>query len=161
MRRSEQVKEFRCFYDPANRTFHSVVVLGKEVCGYPATVHGGLTAAIIDETLGGLYTALLTSGSLGLRMPGLTARLEVDYKKRLAAPAVIHVATEVESIEPRKVWMRATVRDGEGTAYATGRALFVAPNLGRAFMKGVKGSGAAAAAASAQQQQQQQKQVVV
>jgi hypothetical protein len=70
MIRSEQIKEFRCFYDPAGLRFHSVVVLGKEVCGYPATVHGGLTAAIIDETLGGLYTALLTSGNLGLRMPG-------------------------------------------------------------------------------------------
>jgi hypothetical protein len=99
-------QRFRCFFDPAGRAFHSVVVLGKEVCGYPSTVHGGLTAAIIDETLGGLYTALLTSGGLGLRMPGLTARLEIDYKKRIAAPAVIHVATEVESIEPRKVGAR-------------------------------------------------------
>jgi acyl-coenzyme A thioesterase PaaI-like protein len=124
-----------------------VVVLGKEVCGYPSTVHGGLTAAIIDETLGGLYTALLTSGGLGLRMPGLTARLEIDYKKRIAAPSVIHVATEVESVEPRKVWMRATVTDGEGTAYAAGRALFVAPNLGRAFLKSVRGAGGGTEAA--------------
>lgn len=106
-----------------------MVVLGKEVCGYPSTVHGGLTAAIVDETLGGLYTALLTSGGLGLRMPGLTARLELDYKKRIAAPAVIHVSTEVESVEPRKVWMRAAVRDGDGNTYATARALFVAPNV--------------------------------
>lgn len=44
-------------------------------------MHGGLTAAIIDETLGGLYTSLLTSGNLGMTLPGLTARLEVDYKK--------------------------------------------------------------------------------
>lgn len=128
--------------------FHSVVVLGKEVCGYPQTVHGGLTAAIIDETLGGLYTALLTSGGLGLRMPGLTARLEIDYKKRIAAPAVIHVSTEVESIEPRKVWMKAAVSDGTGNVLATGRALFVAPNIGKAFMRGVRASGAEAAAAS-------------
>ncbi|KIY93862.1 hypothetical protein MNEG_14098 [Monoraphidium neglectum] len=62
-------------------------------------------------------------------MPGLTARLELDYKRRIAAPAVLHVATEVESVEPRKVWMRATVRDGDGVTYATGRALFVAPNI--------------------------------
>jgi acyl-coenzyme A thioesterase PaaI-like protein len=138
MLKSEQIREFRCFFDPSARRFHSVVALGKEVCGYPSTVHGGLTAAIVDETLGGLYTALLASGGLGLRLPGLTARLEVDYKRRLSAPSVIHVATEVESVEPRKVWMKATVTDGGDTVYATARALFVAPNLGRAFVKGLQ-----------------------
>lgn len=152
MRKSDQIKEFRCFYNPTQRTFHSVVVLGKDVCGYPSTVHGGLTAAIVDETLGGLYTALLTSGNLGLRMPGLTARLEMDYKKRIAAPAVLHVSTEVESVEPRKVWMRAAVRDGDGNTYATGRALFVAPNLGRAFLKGLKGTGSGSGAEGARQE---------
>jgi hypothetical protein len=40
-------------------------------------VHGGLTAAIVDESFGGLYTALLTTGSLGATLPGLTARLEL------------------------------------------------------------------------------------
>lgn len=156
MRRSEQIKEFRCFYDPARRAFHSVVVLGRDVCGYPSTVHGGLTAAIIDETFGGLYTALLTSGGLGLRMPGVTARLEIDYKKRIAAPGVLHVSTEVESVEPRKVWMRATVTDGEGATYAAGRALFVAPNLGKAFTRAMRGGGGGSGDGKQQQQQQQQ-----
>ena len=35
---------------------------------------------------------------------------------------------ELESIEGRKVWMRATVSDGPGgITYATARALFVSP----------------------------------
>jgi hypothetical protein len=29
MRRSEQVREFRCFYDPNARKFYSVVLLGR------------------------------------------------------------------------------------------------------------------------------------
>jgi hypothetical protein len=44
--------------------------------------------------------------------------------------------------------MKATVTDGEGATYASGRALFVAPNLGRAFLKGIRGAGAGAAAAA-------------
>ena len=32
--------------------------LGREVCGFPRIVHGGLTAAIIDESFGGLLFAL-------------------------------------------------------------------------------------------------------
>jgi hypothetical protein len=47
-----------------------------------------------------------------------------------------------------QVWMKATVTDGEGATYASGRALFVAPNLGRAFLKGIRGAGAGAAAAA-------------
>jgi hypothetical protein len=63
----------------------------REVCGYPATVHGGMTAAIIDESLGGLYTCMLTSGSLGVRLPALTARLEVDYRNKIPAGSIILV----------------------------------------------------------------------
>lgn len=39
----------------------------------------------MDETFGGLYTALLTTGNLGATLPGLTARLELDYKKKIPA----------------------------------------------------------------------------
>lgn len=133
MRRSEQVKEFRCFYNTQTRKFYSVVMLGKDVCGYPSTVHGGLTAAIVDETFGGLYTALLTTGSLGATLPGLTARLELDYKKKISAGTVLLVTTELETIEPRKVWMKATVTDGGKNTFVQGRALFVAPNIGKQF----------------------------
>ncbi len=45
------------------------------------TVHGGLTAAIIDETFGGLGICCWKAGALGFRPPAYTARLEVDYKK--------------------------------------------------------------------------------
>ncbi len=51
------------------------------MCGFPQTVHGGLTAALVDETVGGLAVALWRSGALGFRPPAYTARLEVDYKK--------------------------------------------------------------------------------
>jgi acyl-coenzyme A thioesterase PaaI-like protein len=103
----------------------------RDVCGYPSTVHGGLTAAIVDETFGGLYTALLTTGNLGATLPGLTARLELDYKKKIPSGTVLLVTAELESVEPRKVWMKATVSNGDKSAFATGRALFVAPNIGK------------------------------
>ena len=77
---SGQILELRCFYDQSEKRFHSVVVLGKDVCGFPQTVHGGLTAAIIDETLGGLGLGLWRAGVLGFRPPAYTARLEVSPK---------------------------------------------------------------------------------
>ena len=51
------------------------------MCGFPQTVHGGLTAALVDETFGGLSVSIWRAGKLGFRPPAYTARLEVDYKQ--------------------------------------------------------------------------------
>jgi acyl-coenzyme A thioesterase PaaI-like protein len=136
---SRQIKEFRCFYDAGGRQFHSAVQLGRDVCGYPSTVHGGLTAAIVDETFGGLYTCLLASGALGITLPALTARLEVDYSARIPNGTALLCTASVESVEGRKVWMRASVSDGGDNVYASARALFVAPQPGKAVKKALAG----------------------
>lgn len=80
----------------------------------------------------GLYVCLWTSGALGFKLPGLTAKLEVDYLKKLPADNLIICSTRVESIERRKVWMQASVMDGaSGQQCARARALFVAPRWSR------------------------------
>jgi hypothetical protein len=54
MMESEQmVQDMICVYNKNTREFHTVVRVGADVCGYPKTVHGGLTAAIADESFGG------------------------------------------------------------------------------------------------------------
>lgn len=126
---SGQIHSFRCFYDRATREFHSVVQLGRDVCGFPQTVHGGLTAAIMDETFGGLGVCAWREGALGFRPPAYTARLEVDYKRKIPAGSVIVCSTQVEKVEDRKIWMTAQVTDGQGVVYAKARALFVAPRM--------------------------------
>lgn len=52
--------------------FYSVISLGREVCGFPRIVHGGLTAAIIDESFGGLLFALKQSRALKFWGPAYT-----------------------------------------------------------------------------------------
>lgn len=143
MARVDMVKELRCFYNGSEKQFHAVVQLGRDVCGYPSTVHGGLTAAIIDETLGGLMVSLWKGGSLGVSLPAVTARLEVDYCKTVPQNSLILCSAQVESIEGRKLWLKASVTDGEqdGTTYATARALFVVPGLMKVVERFVNGSG--------------------
>ena len=141
------------------------------MCGFPQTVHGGLTAAIVDETLGGLCVSLWRSGALGFRPPAYTARLEVDYKKKIPAGSIILCTTELEKVEDRKVggtsrtvviqlsltnllpsnlfclftaaqmWMTARVTNGSGVVYATARALFVAPRLRNVLLGWIPGFG--------------------
>lgn len=52
--------------------FYTVVSLGREVCGFPRIVHGGLTAAIIDESFGGLLFSLKKSRALNFWGPAYT-----------------------------------------------------------------------------------------
>jgi acyl-CoA thioesterase FadM len=76
----------------------------------------------------GLYVSLWTAGWLGWRPPGLTARLEVDYKKPLPSDSLIKCTVQLEEVDKRKVWMRATISDGtSGKHCASAKALFVSP----------------------------------
>lgn len=130
MCRVGMVEGIQCYYNQSKREFHAIVKLGRDVCGYPSTVHGGLTAAIIDETLGGLMLSVWKSGVIGL-LPAVTARLEVDYCKKVPQNSSVLCSTKVELIDGRKLWMTAEVRDKpNGTVYATARGLFVAPRIG-------------------------------
>ncbi|KAG1665542.1 hypothetical protein FOA52_000688 [Chlamydomonas sp. UWO 241] len=141
MAASGQIREFRCFYNRDECSFHSVVALGRDVCGFPQTVHGGLTAAIVDETLGGLGVCVWRAGALGFRPPAYTARLELDYKRKIPAGSVIVTSTRVEQVADRKIWMTAVVSNGEGVEYATARALFVAPKLQSVLLGWIPGVG--------------------
>jgi hypothetical protein len=49
----QMVQDMVCVYNEKSEQFHTIVRVGRDVCGYPKTVHGGLTAAIADETFGG------------------------------------------------------------------------------------------------------------
>lgn len=139
MMRVDMVRGIECFYDPKATEFHAAIKLGRNVCGYPSTVHGGLTAAIIDETLGGLMVSLWKTGAIGL-MPAVTARLEVDYCKKVPQNASVLCSTRLESVEGRKLWMVAELKDKpNGTTYATARALFVTPRVGSIVSDWVKG----------------------
>ena len=92
-------------------------------------VHGGLTAAIFDEVFGGLLFSLKKDGNIKTSWgPSYTVALEVAYKAKIPAGSTILCTAELESIQGRKMWFQATMRDGpDGKEYATARALFVSP----------------------------------
>ncbi|PSC67606.1 Acyl-coenzyme A thioesterase THEM4 [Micractinium conductrix] len=118
------------YYDSQLRRFHAVVALGRNTCGHPRVVHGGLTAAIIDESLGGLIFAIMQDKQAAAELPWpmYTVQLDVSYKQKIGAGATVLCTTEIESVDGRKVWMKATMSDGPaGAVYATARALFVSP----------------------------------
>lgn len=68
----------------------------RGVCGFPTIVHGGLTATVMDETLGFLLFALKKQKALPFWGPAYTAHLEVDYKS-VRARLAWHVSSRMPS----------------------------------------------------------------
>ncbi|GAB2808155.1 PaaI family thioesterase [Actinocorallia aurea] len=87
--------------------------------GPPGLVHGGISAAVLDQLLG------MTSGLSGI--PGFTATLDLRYRRPtpLRVPLTLHA--EISRREGRKSWAegRITTPDGKVTVEAT--AMFVTP----------------------------------
>lgn len=123
------INDLEGYYLPSKQTFSAIVSLGREVAGFPRVVHGGLTAAIFDEAFGGLLFSLKKDGNVATMWgPAYTVALEVAYKQKIPAGAMVLCSAQLESIEGRKMWFKATMSDGpEGKVYATARALFVSP----------------------------------
>ena len=92
------------------------VTLDDRHQGAPGFAHGGADATALDDTLG---TLLVVLGH-----PGVTARLEVNYRR----PAFLHRRFEleawVERVEGRKIEMAAEMRE-DGDVVADASALFI------------------------------------
>ena len=59
--------------------------------------------------------------------PCFTANLNIDYIKPLLTPAWVLVRAHVERHESRKVFVHASVEDGQGGIYAKAVVLFIKP----------------------------------
>ncbi|KAK9909722.1 hypothetical protein WJX75_006596 [Coccomyxa subellipsoidea] len=116
-----------CLYNTEQRQFHTLITLGPNVCGHPRITHGGMTAAIIDETLGGLNYVLKREGIVP-HGPSFTVHLEVGYKAPVPASTSLICTASLLSLEGRKAWVLAEVLDRPGgMLFATGKGLFVIP----------------------------------
>jgi acyl-coenzyme A thioesterase PaaI-like protein len=96
------------------------VTLGKSFEGAAGRAHGGILAALIDETMG---LAVSMNGQMAL-----TGRLEITY--RGPAPIGVEIVSRawVEGREGRKITVRGRIAAGEATVLeATG--LFIAVDV--------------------------------
>ncbi|PWN37060.1 Thioesterase/thiol ester dehydrase-isomerase [Meira miltonrushii] len=102
---------------------YAFVHLGRNLCGHDGIVHGGLLATVLDETL-----ARTSFFHLPHKI-GVTAHLEIDYKKPVKADSVVVVETKLIEHEGRKAWVEATMTDLRGQVLVQSKALFVEPRL--------------------------------
>ena len=92
-------------------------VLGAAAGGPPERAHGGVVAALLDESLG---AALVAAGRLGM-----TVALEVDYLAGVPLGVPLELRSRCTGVEGRKTRLSAEIVV-DGSVVARGRALFVA-----------------------------------
>lgn len=97
------VQSIDCYYDKSRKLFIGIFGLGEDVCGYPRLVHGGLSAAVADESFGGLIFSLKEHGVLP-GGPAYTARLEIDYARPVPANTRVVALARLDELDGRKVW---------------------------------------------------------
>lgn len=91
-------------------------VFGAAYEGPPGCLHGGYIAAAFDEVLG--FTQSLTGHA------GMTAKLEITYRKPTPLHRLLRFEGRVTSVEGRKILTHATLTEGD-TLCAEAVGLFV------------------------------------
>jgi len=104
----------------------SMFYLGSDVSGHPGLVHGGLLATMLDEGLARCCFPALPN------QIGVTANLNVDYRRPAPAGAFVVLRAETIKVEGRKAWVQGRIEtlpeEGvEPTVLVEAKALFVEP----------------------------------
>ena len=97
------------FSDAHGRQLTSIFYLGSDVSGHPGIVHGGLLATMLDEGL-----ARCCFGALPNKV-GVTANLEVRYKKPTMTGQFLVLRARTTKVEGRKAWVEGWIEPLEMT----------------------------------------------
>ncbi|TQN72498.1 UPF0644 protein [Colletotrichum shisoi] len=123
-----------CWTEKGGKSFVSISHLGTDMCGHPGIVHGGLLATMLDEGL-----ARCCFGALPHNV-GVTARLEINYKKPVQAGTYVVMQARTMRVEGRKAWVEGhlatlAVNGEEPELLAQASALFVSPRFAMVMAK--------------------------
>jgi acyl-coenzyme A thioesterase PaaI-like protein len=112
----------RIFSNKESGEVVTVIWFGGAIAGWPGVTHGGVTATIMDESLGRCAVRLFPSRT------GVTANLELNYLK----PIVTNSFYVVRSVPEQghtdtKAWVNGRLETLEGRVCVEAKALFVVP----------------------------------
>jgi acyl-coenzyme A thioesterase PaaI-like protein len=84
--------------------------------GAPGFAHGGAVATALDDALGTLTTVL--------RRPGVTAKLEVNYRRPALIGREFEIEAWIDRVEGRKMHLHAEMKE-DGEVVADAYALYL------------------------------------
>jgi hypothetical protein len=98
LRGTNQLEAYSLWKDSADGTITALARFGETMCGHPGLVHGGATAAVLDELFGSMYD----SQALG---KGFTANLNINYRHPIPANSEVIIHVWTHRVQGRKVFM--------------------------------------------------------
>lgn len=81
----------------------SVVTFGEKMCGHKGILHGGASAATLDQFFG-IMNCLPPC-------TGFTGQLNISYKKIILCPSTVLIRGTVDRVERRKHFFKAVIYD--------------------------------------------------
>ena len=114
------------FLEKGGKSSVTIAYLGKDLCGHPGIIHGGLLATILDEGMARCCFAALPN------KVGMTANLTLSYKTPLPADSYVCMRATTTKVEGRKAWVEgrieSLVSEGETpVVHVEASALFIEP----------------------------------
>jgi hypothetical protein len=110
---------------PAKPDLILLMTLGSPgLDGHPATMHGGMATAILDEIIG-LCVMLHQTHISDPRTAMYTARLDTAYRRPVPTPAEVAVRSWLTRREGRKWWARGQIVDQEGVVLTESEGLWI------------------------------------
>jgi acyl-coenzyme A thioesterase PaaI-like protein len=113
----------RLFYNRESGELVNVMWFGGAISGWPGVTHGGVSATIMDETLGRCAVHQFPSKT------GVTANLNLNYLKPAITNSfyVIRAMPEKDGATDTKQKVYGRLETIDGTVCVEGTALFVVP----------------------------------
>ena len=104
----------------------AVVHLGDELNGHKHTIHGGFTAALLDDLFGWIAFQERDAQGLPKTAPVFTANLSVNYRRPMPDRSAYYIELEAEKFEKgKKIFLKARVYDTEGRVCADATSLYI------------------------------------
>jgi uncharacterized protein (TIGR00369 family) len=105
-----------------NGSIHADMIFNLSHQGPPAHVHGGASAAVLDEAMG---AAVWKAG-----YSVVAVNLEINYKKPIPLGKNITIEAQISEVYPRKILTSSRMLLPDGSVAVTGRGIYVeAPHL--------------------------------
>jgi len=109
---------------PGQSRLSALVEMGSELTGHPGVIHGGFTAALLDDLFGWAASSERKARNLG--PANFTANLDVNYRRPLLAGSTYLVEVRVDRVEKsKKVYLSATLSDAQGRTCVEATSLYI------------------------------------
>lgn len=113
--------QMKFYADNTSDEVFTRIKLAEHFSGFPGIMHGGIQCALIDEVA--FWTMFDRFGKIGL-----TAKIEINYQKKVETLKDIEVRGKIKDYSNRRVTVDVEILDENQIVNVTGMVTYIIPN---------------------------------